>query len=134
MSTKPKEKYTKRELNKFKRQILKIMDQVSKDVGDIQNGITNSDDSKSGVSPDAIYSLHMADAGTDSHEREKSYLLMTRENSYFANLEKALERIEDSTFGVCTLCGKLIAAERMMEVPNTTKHVECKEKEKLGIL
>ncbi len=129
-----KVKYTKAELNRFKKLILKKMEEVSKEVSDIQTGIHNSDSTKSGISPDSIYSVHMADAGTDSHEREKNYLFMTRENSYYQNLETALERIEDGTFGICKICGNLIDEERMIEVPNTTKHVDCKEREKLGLL
>jgi len=114
--------------------ILSKMEQVSREVSDIQTGINNSDSAKSGVSPDSIYSVHMADAGTDSHEREKNYLFMTRENSYYQNLEAALERITDGSFGICKICGELIGEERMMEVPNTTKHVDCKEREKLGLV
>ncbi|RMF06642.1 MAG: TraR/DksA family transcriptional regulator [Candidatus Neomarinimicrobiota bacterium] len=129
-----KAKYTKAELNRFKNLILKKMEEVTREVNDIQSGITNSDAAKSGTSPDSIYSVHMADAGTDSHEREKNYLFMTRENNYLQNLETALDRIEDGSFGICKICGKLIEEERMMEVPNTTKHVECKEREKLGLI
>ncbi len=129
-----KTKYTKTELNRFKKKILQKMDTVSKDVTDIQTGINNSDSAKSGISPDSVYSVHMADAGTDSHEREKNYLFMTRENSYYQNLESALERINDGSFGICKICGELIDKERMLEVPNTTKHVDCKEKEKLGLV
>ncbi|MFQ6613763.1 MAG: TraR/DksA family transcriptional regulator [Fidelibacterota bacterium] len=129
-----KAKYTKAELNRFRKMILAKMEEVSKEVSEIQTGITNSDSAKSGVSPDSIYSVHMADAGTDSHEREKNYLFMTRENSYYQNLESALERITDGSFGICKICGELISEERMMEVPNTTKHVDCKEREKLGLV
>jgi len=46
---------------------------------------------------------------------------------------KALERIDDGTFGICTICEELIPEERMLEVPNATKCVQCKENEKLNI-
>ena len=49
------------------------------------------------------------------------------------HLSKALERINDGTFGICKICGELIPEERMMEVPNATKCVQCKENEKLNI-
>ena len=64
---------------------------------------------------------------------EKNYNLMSRESDYYKNLEIALERIDDGTFGVCNICNNLIAEERMMEVPNATKCVNCKEKDKLGL-
>ena len=75
----------------------------------------------------------MADAGTDSNEREKAYHLYNRQTDYHKNLLKALERIENGTFGVCTISGELIPEERMLEVPNATKRVEHKEAEKLRI-
>ena len=75
-----------------------------------------------------------ADAGTDSHEQEKNFMLMNRGSDYLKNLEIALERINDGSFGVCVICGELIPAERMMEVPNATKCVNCKEKGKLGLI
>ena len=76
----------------------------------------------------------MADAGTDSHEQEKSFMLLNRESDYFKKLEIALERIDNESFGVCKICEGLIPEERMMEVPNATKCVGCKEKEKLGLI
>jgi len=106
---------------------------VANDMGEIQEGLTSTGNSNTSMSPDSIYSLHMADAGTDSHEREKNYLLMTRENSYLKNLEKALIRIDEGDFGVCKICGELIPEERMLEVPNASKCVTCKTKEKLNL-
>ena len=75
----------------------------------------------------------MADAGTDSYEREKGYHFINRETDYYKFLVQALERIEDGSFGVCVICKDLIPEERMMEVPNATKCVDCKETEKLNI-
>ena len=75
----------------------------------------------------------MADAGTDSFEREKGFHFMNRETDYHKLLMKALERIKDETFGICKICKELIVEERMLEVPNATKCVKCKENEKLNI-
>ena len=58
---------------------------------------------------------------------------MNRETDYYKFLIKALERINDGSFGVCNICEELIAEERMMEVPNATKCVQCKESEKLNL-
>ena len=110
------------------------MGAVSEDIETIKEGIGNASNKQGGVTPDSIFSVHMADAGTDSHEQEKSFMLMNRESDYFKNLEVALERIEEGTFGVCKLCNNLIPEERMMEVPNATKCVQCKEKQKLGLI
>ena len=127
-------KYSKTKLEKFKKDILKKMGAVSEDIETIKEGIGNASNKQGGVTPDSIFSVHMADAGTDSHEQEKSFMLMNRESDYFKNLEVALERIEEGTFGVCKLCDSLIPEERMMEVPNATKCVQCKEKQKLGLI
>ena len=125
-------KYSKAKLNKFKKQILIKLDDVNHEVSEMKEGVVNQKPTKS-MSPDSIYSLHMADAGSDSHQLEKNFLFISRENSYIKNLEVALERIESGEFGVCVLCGELIPEERMIEVPNATKCVDCKTKDKLNL-
>ena len=110
------------------------MGSVSDEVDTIREGLGPASNKQGGVTPDSIYSVHMADAGTDSHEQEKNFMLMNRGSDYFKNLEIALERIAEGTFGVCVICDDLIPEERMMEVPNATKCVSCKEKEKLGLV
>ena len=101
-------------------------------MNDLKDNMETKSSSSAG-SQESVYSVHMAEAGTDSYEREKGFQLMNRESDYYKSLTKALERIEDGSFGVCTVCGELIPEERMMEVPNTTKRVQCKEKEKLNL-
>jgi RNA polymerase-binding transcription factor DksA len=109
------------------------MGSVSEEVGTLREGIGSATNKQGGVTPDAIYSLHMADAGTDSHEQEKNFMLMNRGSDYFKSLEIALERIREGSFGICKICLDLIPEERMMAVPSATKCVDCKEKEKLGL-
>ena len=126
-------KYTKAKLVKFKKTILMRMEEISNEMREMKSSVLNIDSSKANMSPDSIYSLHMADAGTDSHEREKSFLFLSREDSYFRNLENALERIRSGEFGVCQLCDQIIPEERMMEVLNATKCVDCKTRDKLNL-
>ena len=125
--------YSKTKLAKFRKSIKEKMGNVSEDVDTIREGLGTASNKQGGVTPDSIYSLHMADAGTDSHEQEKNFMLMNRGSDYFKNLEIALERIDEGTFGICKICDDLIPEERMMEVPNATKCVDCKEKGKLGL-
>ncbi len=125
--------YSKTKLAKFRKSIEQKMGNVSEDVDTIREGLGTASNKQGGVTPDSIYSLHMADAGTDSHEQEKNFMLMNRGSDYFKNLEIALERIDEGTFGICKICDDLIPEERMMEVPNATKCVDCKEKGKLGL-
>ena len=126
-------KYPKTKLKNFRKTILDKMENISKEMVEMKNGVLNTDSSKANMSPDSIYSVHMADAGTDSHEREKSFLFLSREDSYYRNLENALERIDSEAFGVCQICGELIPEERMMEVLNATKCVDCKTRDKLNL-
>ncbi len=125
--------YSKTKLAKFRKSIEEKMGNVSEDVDTIREGLGTASNKQGGVTPDSIYSLHMADAGTDSHEQEKNFMLMNRGSDYFKNLEIALERIDEGTFGICKICDDLIPEERMMEVPNATQCVGCKEKGKLGL-
>ena len=82
------------------------------------------------VNENSIYSLHMADQGTDAMEREKNFLFAQRHDDYIKKLDEALKRIDDGTYGVCVVCGKLIEKQRLEAVPTTQKHVDCKNKEK----
>ena len=127
-------KYSKAKLTKFRKSIEKRMEEIAKDMGDIHDGILDNGNDSEGSSQEAVFSVHMADAGTDSFEQEKNYILMGRESDYYKNLEVALDRIDDGIFGICKICVELIPEERMLEVPNATKCVGCKEKEKLGLV
>jgi len=127
-------KYSKTKLKVFRNSIEKRMKEIATDMGDLHDGILDKSSTGGGLSQESVYSVHMADAGTDSFEQEKNYNLMSRESDYYKNLEIALERIDDGSFGMCNICDDLIPEERMIEVPNATKCVKCKEKDKLGLI
>ncbi len=129
----PKKKYSKAQLNKFQKSIEKKLKSVADDFDDIKDRLDNPNKGNASLSQDSVYSVHMADAGTDSYEREKGFHFMNRESEYYKLLMYALDRIKDGTFGICKICSELIPQERMMEVPNATKCVACKEKEKLNL-
>jgi len=125
-------KYSKSKLEKFKKSIESKLNEVAHELDDIKDNLDTNTRGTASLSQDSVYSVHMADAGTDSYEREKGFHFMNRETDYYKFLIKALERINDGSFGVCNICEELIAEERMMEVPNATKCVQCKESEKLN--
>ena len=127
-------KYSKEKLTQFRISIEKRMEEIAEDMGDIHDGILDNSNNSERLSQESVFSVHMADAGTDSFEQEKNYILMGRESDYYKNLEIALDRIDDGIFGICKICTELIPEERMLEVPNATKCVGCKEKEKLGLV
>lgn len=126
-------KYSKAKLKKFRETILKRMEEISHEMDDIKVGILDKGNPKAGLSQDSVFSVHMADAGSDSFEKEKSFMFMSRESDYYNNLSHALERIDQEDFGVCKICGGLIPEERLLEVLNATKCVDCKTKGKLNL-
>ena len=126
-------KYSKKKLAFFKKHIKAKLKSLTNDLDDSRGNLESNTGGSASLAQDSVYSVHMADAGTDSYEREKGYHFINRKTDYVKSLTKALERIEDGTFGVCTITGELIPEERMLEVPNATKSVEAKEKEKLNI-
>ena len=72
------------------------------------------------------YSFHMADQGTDAMEREKAFLFASRDEKYLKQLDDALQRLENDTFGICRECGKEIDHKRLEAVPTTTICYDCK--------
>ena len=129
----PSKKYSKSKLAKFKKSIETKLNEVAHELDDIKDNLETNTRGTASLSQDSVYSVHMADAGTDSYEREKGFHFMNRETDYYKFLIKALERIKEGSFGVCNICEELIPEERMIEVPNATKCVQCKESEKLNI-
>ena len=128
MSNDKKNKYTPEELKDFKEfidkeksRLLEKLDRLSKAAMDTLSKDSSGDHSG--------YSLHMADQGTDSQEREKSYLFASRERKYLEKLDEALERIKDGTYGICQECESKIDKERLEAVPVTKLCYDCKSKQ-----
>lgn len=74
----------------------------------------------------ASYSMHMAEQGTDAQEKEKLYAHVQRVSDYIKKLDEALQRIHDKIYGICKMCGILIAKERLLAVPITTQSASYK--------
>ena len=77
----------------------------------------------------STYTLHMADQGTDAQEREKAFLLASREGRYLKYLDRALEMIKEGTYGICQDCNKPIQKKRLELVPTAKLCIACKQKE-----
>ncbi|MDR4509156.1 MAG: TraR/DksA family transcriptional regulator [Candidatus Brocadiaceae bacterium] len=76
--------------------------------------------------------IHMADVGTDNFERELMIELIQNGEESVRNIDIALEKIEEGTFGVCEACNKKINKERLKAVPHATLCVDCQREEELG--
>ena len=127
-----KNKYSKRDLGRFRKKIQQKIDELTGNMDGQREDLNINSKGNASLSQDSVYSVHMADAGTDSYEREKGFHLMNRETNYVNFLNLALKRIDSGEFGICSVCDAKIPEERMMEVPNATKCVTCKEGEKLN--
>ena len=128
-----KNKYSKKVLKRFRKTIQEKIDELTGNMDEIRDDLNNDSKGNASLAQDSVYSVHMADAGTDSYEREKGFHLMNRENDYIQLLHLAIDLIDSGDFGICKVCGSKIPEERMMDVPNPTKCVNCKENEKLNI-
>jgi len=73
--------------------------------------------------------IHLADLGSDAFEQEMTLGLMESESDELQEIEEALERIEDGTFGVCETCVKPIPKLRLKAIPYTRHCIPCKKKE-----
>tara|TARA_B100001123_G_C14613695_1_gene750866 strand:- start:68 stop:436 length:369 start_codon:yes stop_codon:yes gene_type:complete len=120
-----KKSWTQKELNEFKDYILKKRDEC---VDELEQSKDRADNMAQSESTNAIYSSHMADAGSDHQEIEKAYYWVARENKFIQYLNRALDKIDEGTFGICASCNNLINKERLLEVPHTNSCFDCKSK------
>ncbi len=107
-----------------------ILDKRRHAVEDVEKMQAQIKDSRERSESDSAYSFHMADAGTDAMEREKLYLMLARQQKYIGYLDRALERIDNRTYGVCKVTGNPISRERLEAVPHTEISIEAKLKQK----
>ena len=70
-----------------------------------------------------------ADLGTDNFEQEFTIGLIENEEDALREIEQALERIQEGTYGVCETCGKRVTKERLRVIPYTRHCIECQRKE-----
>ena len=116
---KEKQFYSKSELQEF-REI--ILDKLSSARSEYKR-LAESLKAFSGMSADSI---NFTEYGNESREKEQVEILMARQDKFIHNLEKALIRIENATYGICRVTGKLIPKERLRIVPHATTTVEGK--------
>lgn len=75
------------------------------------------------------YRDHMADQGSATFDRELDFTLEERARQNLARIERALERIEAGTYGLCAHCGEPIGVERLEAIPMAALCISCKEHE-----
>lgn len=117
--------YTDEELEYFRGIILKKMGESEDELNILQKTLRESMENSS---DESAYSFHMADAGSDAQEREKTYVLLNRTRKFLKYLDDAIVRIDNKTYGVCKVTGKKIAKGRLEAVPHTQLSIDAKLK------
>lgn len=118
--------YTDEELEYFRGIIISKRDEAEQDLQMLQNSLKESTEN---ASDESAYSFHMADAGSDAQEREKTYMLFNRTKKFIKYLDDAMVRINNKTYGVCKVTGKKISKGRLESVPHTQISIEAKLKQ-----
>jgi RNA polymerase-binding transcription factor DksA len=119
----PLVKYSDADLNEFRELITKKLEAAKKELAYLQGLITRKDE-LGGDNDDARY-MTMED-GSMSMEREQLSQMASRQITYIDHLEKAMMRIENKTYGICRVTGKLIDKARLRAVPHATLSLEAK--------
>jgi RNA polymerase-binding protein DksA len=122
------EKMDPKDLEYFKQLLLQKREVALKNLDFLKNVVLEST-TKEASGDHSSYSYHMADQGTDAMEREKAFMFAARDEKYVKQIDEALERIENGTYGICRVTGKIIPRERLEAVPTTTISVEAKKEE-----
>ena len=125
---KPKiKRLSAKELDLFKKSILKFRSELIEQIRDISENTLMK--SQKDISGDISgYSLHMADMASDNYERDFNLNLVSSERKVLLEIEDALKRIDDKTYGVCSSCGKFISKSRLKAIPYARYCTKCKNK------
>lgn len=120
-----KTRYNDTELNEFK-ELIRIKIKVAREelaelAGSLSSANSNGDEA-------AIAGKTLED-GSATLEKEQTSQLAARQKKFIEQLEAALTRIENKTYGICRSTGKLIPKERLRAVPHTTQSMEAKLKQ-----
>ena len=127
MAKKEKNRYSEKELKEFEKIILDKLEKAQNELKYIKESLSkNSDD----YGPDSdSYNVRVLEDGADTAEKENLSQLAARQQKFMTQLENALVRIKNGTYGICVDTGKLIRKERLKAVPHTLHSIEAKLKQ-----
>jgi len=117
-------KMKKTEMRPFKELLLDLRARLRGDVSAMANSALSKASGNTGGSGSSAPS-HIADLGSDTFEQDNTIVLMNSEGETLSEIEAALERMEQRTYGVCTECSKTIPKLRLKAVPYTPHCVKC---------
>lgn len=113
----------KRELLDYKASLLRHKEKLLEEIRHItKDASTSHKDVSGGIS---TYTYHMADVASDHYERELSLNIATTEQKLLYEIDEALKRIEEKSYGNCLDCDKPIAPRRLKAVPYASLCITC---------
>ncbi|PRD54408.1 molecular chaperone DnaK [Sphingobacterium gobiense] len=125
MSTE-KTRYSDAELQEFKDIILEKLRIAKEELAALTSTLSSSN---ANGTDDTAGTYKTLEDGSATLEKEQTNQLAARQKKFIDNLEAALVRIENKTYGICRETGKLIQKERLKAVPHTTLSIEAKNKQ-----
>ncbi|WCT09888.1 TraR/DksA family transcriptional regulator [Mucilaginibacter jinjuensis] len=120
-----KTKYTDTELNEFRDLIQGKINMAREELYDLAGTLSASNSN----GDDAAIAGKTLEDGSATFEKEQINQLAARQKKFIEQLEAALMRIDNKTYGICRSTGKLIPKERLRAVPHTTQTMEAKLKQ-----
>jgi RNA polymerase-binding transcription factor DksA len=123
INTDNRTRYTDAELKEFKQLILKKLEEAQKDFELLKSTLSHKDDHGT---DDTSPTFKLLEDGSDVLSKEETAHLASRQEKFIQNLQNALIRIENKTYGICRATGKLISKERLRSVPHATLAIEAK--------
>ena len=124
--TKEKNRYGDAELEEFRAIIEKKLGEAREDLLVLKGSLSHKDDHGTN---DTSRSFNMMEDGAETLMREENAQLASRTEKFIKNLENALIRINNKTYGICRKTGKLINKDRLRLVPHATLSIEAKKAE-----
>ena len=118
-----KNKYSDKELNQFKVLIEEKIEKAKKDLELLRSTYMN--DGNNGTD-DTSPTFKAFEEGSSTLSKDENMKLAMRQEKFIKNLSNALIRIENKTYGICRVTGKLISKERLKLVPHATLSIEAK--------
>jgi len=119
-----KNAYTDKELKEFKNLILEKIERAEKDLFLLKSAYANDADNGT---EDTSPTFKAFEEGSTTLSKEENMKLAMRQEKFINNLKNALIRIENKSYGVCRVTGKLISKERLNLVPHATLSIEAKK-------
>jgi RNA polymerase-binding transcription factor DksA len=119
-----KTRYTDEELKEFQVLINRKLEKAREEYKILKETLNRNNDE--GTDATSGGNTKVLEDGAETAEKENLSQLAARQQKYITNLENALVRIKNGTYGICSVTGKLISKERLIAVPHTTQSIEAK--------